>query len=402
LPPPNFVEPIDTLIQTPLQEAPAFESVPPFAAPPSATESPPPWKDNWDGPASDLSTMSSPSNSLTTLNTPPPPTAVSPQSVDVKTPLGRGNVRRISSEPVKQANSVTTKRSVSLETAQTRYTPTSARQPLSFEPVRPENSSNTPRLAFTPPKRIDSSPKQQPTTFHSEVKQDFISPSRLIENPAEPLSTVQSPVRETVERFIQSQQQLVETGETDKIRLAFIQLSQSYENNQYSEAERGMMRPILDRLALKVIYSKDAHILESPYRVKSGETVETIAKDYNLNPALLRKINGFSMTQQPVAGAILKVVFGQFDAQISTKRKEMTILLGGLYAGRFTFTCPHPEISERSGEYFVTYKTNQMVTLNNGWILATPYTKDATIVFADQDAKEIFDILSEQSVFVVE
>jgi hypothetical protein len=43
-----------------------------------------------------------------------------------------------------------------------------------------------------------------------------------------------------------------------------------------------------------------------------------------------------------------------------------------------------------------------MVALSNGWKLATAHTKDATIVFADQDAREIFDILSEQSVIVVE
>jgi hypothetical protein len=43
-----------------------------------------------------------------------------------------------------------------------------------------------------------------------------------------------------------------------------------------------------------------------------------------------------------------------------------------------------------------------MVVLNNGWVLATDYTRDATIVFSDRDAREIFDILSEQSVIVLE
>jgi hypothetical protein len=109
-----------------------------------------------------------------------------------------------------------------------------------------------------------------------------------------------------------------------------------------------------------------------------------------------------SINQQLAAGTILKVVYGQFDAQISTRRKEMTLLLGGLYAGRFAFTCPRTEIAARSGEFFVSHKTDQMVALNNGWTLAAAHSKDATILFSNQDAREIFDILSKQSVIVVE
>ena len=163
-----------------------------------------------------------------------------------------------------------------------------------------------------------------------------------------------------------------------------------------------MMLPILDSLALTVIYARDTHILEAPYRVKPGETVESIAQDFNLTPAFLRKLNDLSVPRAVAAGTMLKVVEGQFDARISVERQELTLLLGGLYAGRFSFALPHAGIPVRKGEFYVTHRTDRTLALNNGWTLATAHVRDATIVFPDQDAREIFDILSELSVIVVE
>jgi hypothetical protein len=98
----------------------------------------------------------------------------------------------------------------------------------------------------------------------------------------------------------------------------------------------------------------------------------------------------------------LKVVHGQFDARISVKRKELILLLGGLYAGRFPFTVPNVSVSSRSGEFLVAHRSDRTMTLTNGWTLGAASSRDATIVFADQDVREIFDILSEQSVIVLE
>jgi hypothetical protein len=99
---------------------------------------------------------------------------------------------------------------------------------------------------------------------------------------------------------------------------------------------------------------------------------------------------------------MLKVVYGQFDARISIQRRELTLLLGGLYAGRFSFSLPNANIPVHRGEFYVTQRTGRMLTLNNGWILATNHTRNATIILTEQDAREIFDILSEHSVILVE
>ena len=378
----------------------SFQALPPIAPrsvtqPVPATESPPPWNENWDGPASNISALSPPSERLHSSIPPSPNTHTQPSS-DIKTasPFDGGSVRRIEPGSVKQGLAFAATENVPMDSVPPRYTQTAARQPLAFEPAKPESATNTPFVAFAPPKQTVSSP-QHPI----ESSGDSSAPIAAVAAAAAAPPTT---VPETVERFIQSQRQLIETGVPENIRQAYIQLSRLYEHKQLSSAERGMLRPLLDTLALKVIYSKDSHILESPYRVKPGETIESIAKDYNLNPVFLRKINGLAVPRELAPGTTLKVVYGQFDARISIKQKELTLLLGGLYAGQFSFAFPNTEIPVRSGEFFVAHRSDQMVALNNGWKLATPHMKDATIVFADQDAQDIFDILSEQSVIVVE
>ena len=333
-----------------------------------------------------------------------------------------------------------------------RYTQMAARHSLAFEPVKREGASTAPVVAFVPPQQIEAQQAEttlqpaQPFSEQFEFEQfepkfnstpDFVAARvpnpaavrqlgtpRRIENPteqhfpaaptqsagisvesgvipAESATITETAISETLERFVQTQRQWAESDDHEKNRLAFIHLSRLYEQDQLNEAERAMMQPILDSLALKVIYARDTHILEPAHQVKPGETVESIAKDFNIPAALLRKINGLAIHQEAAAGMMLKVVVGQFDAQISIKRQELTLLLGGLYAGQFPFTMPHP-VSARSGEFFIRHKTDRIATMNNGWTLATVDAGNATFVFTDQDAREIFGILSEMSVIVLE
>ena len=339
-----------------------------------------------------------------------------------------------------------------------RYTQTAARHSLAFEPVRREGTSTAPVIVFVPPQQeetrqaevqqtaaqqIEAAPQpvqqlpSQPFEPKFNSAPDFVAAHvpnpaavrqlgspRRIENlteqqfpaasapsagisaesgviPAPSATVAETAISETLERFVQTQQQWAESEDHEKKRLAFIHLSRLYEQNQLSEAERAMIQPILDSLALTVIYARDTHILEPAHQVKPGETIESIAEDFNIPAALLRKINGFSVHQEAAAGMILKVVVGQFDARISIKRQELTLLLGGLYAGKFPFTMPH-SLSAQSGEFFIRHKTDRMVTMNNGWTFATADAGNATFVFTDQDAREIFSILSEMSVIVLE
>jgi LysM repeat protein len=295
------------------------------------------------------------------------------------------------------------------------YTPTSIRQPLTFEPIRPGTSSTAPSIVFAPPRSFDA---QQTEPATATVKP--VGTPRLIENiPAAPAAPVvaMSPQRtahsaqpvappqpaapETAEQFIRAQWQLAESGNPDSVFRAYSQLSKLYEKDQLSESERAVLLPLLDALAINVIYARASHILEPPYSVKPGDTIETIAQEYKLTPSLLRKINGLAPFQELPPGTMLKVLGGQFDARISIKRKELTLLLGGLYAGRFPFMLSSPGVSTPSGEYFVTQKDSRTIALDNGWVLSTAFGRNVTLIFGDTGAQEIFDILSEQSVIVV-
>jgi LysM repeat protein len=218
-------------------------------------------------------------------------------------------------------------------------------------------------------------------------------------------------IRETVERFIKAQTVLIESGDTNKIRNAFVQLSRLYEHQELSDAEKVFMLPLLDRLALNVIYSRNAHILEQAYIIRLGDSIDSIARTFDLSPALLMKINGLTGARPLEPGTELKVIVGHFDAKISAGHRELTLILGGLYAGRFPIALGE-RIEHLRGEFYVSSKTDtwneKSLTLNNGVVFYgtdRPQPGDplaTTVRFTQQDAKELFDILTEGSVIVFE
>jgi LysM repeat protein len=240
----------------------------------------------------------------------------------------------------------------------------------------------------------------------------FVAVESTSAMPVTEIPVQQAPmIRETVERFIKAQTVLIESGEAAKIRNAFVQLSRLYEHQELNETEKAYMLPLLDRLALNVIYSRNAHILESAYIIRLGDSVDSIARTFDLSPALLMKINGLTGARPLEPGTELKIVVGHFDAKISAGHRELTLILGGLYAGRFPVALGE-RIEHLRGEFYVSSKTDawneKSLTLNNGVVLYgtdRPQPGDplaTTVRFTQQDAKELLDILTEHSVIVFE
>jgi hypothetical protein len=91
---------------------------------------------------------------------------------------------------------------------------------------------------------------------------------------------------------------------------------------------------LLDQLAGTVIYSRQS-ILEPPYQVQPGDTLESIAHRHQVTPELLGRINGIDPQAPLTPGEEIKVLRGPFDAEVSRDRGEMTLFLGRYYAGRF-------------------------------------------------------------------
>ncbi len=130
-----------------------------------------------------------------------------------------------------------------------------------------------------------------------------------------------------------------------KLAEAHLALSTLYGHPDLPEEQARQIVSLLDRLAGTVIYSRQ-HYLEPAYFAKSGETIEQVARQYNVPWQLLARINGLmppgasnndeATKDQPLPeGMELKVIHGPFDAVVSLEKQELTLLLHDRYAGRF-------------------------------------------------------------------
>lgn len=120
----------------------------------------------------------------------------------------------------------------------------------------------------------------------------------------------------------------------DKRKAALATLSIFYNTPNISGEQRSEMLARLDPLAREVIYSK-RHLLEQPHRITRSETLQDVARIYDVPWQLLANINGIEDPMTILPGTELKVVRGPFRAEINLTLKELTLFMGDYYAGRF-------------------------------------------------------------------
>ncbi|MDA0658862.1 MAG: LysM peptidoglycan-binding domain-containing protein [Planctomycetota bacterium] len=118
-----------------------------------------------------------------------------------------------------------------------------------------------------------------------------------------------------------------------KIADSLFTLSIWYQDLRFTEEQRVQCLKLLDELAADVIYSREHH-LQPAYIVRSGETMETIATQFQVPSQFLARVNGIEPPFQLVDGESIKVVQGPFRAEIDIRRREMTLFVGSYYAGR--------------------------------------------------------------------
>ena len=131
-------------------------------------------------------------------------------------------------------------------------------------------------------------------------------------------------------------------------------LSQWYGNPALTPGEAEQVQSLLNQLAGTVVYSTQS-CLEPPYTVKAGDTLESVAKQYDVPWQLLAKINGVAASDQVQAGQQLKVIHGPFAATVDLGKNQMTLLLDGRYAGRFPITT-EPSAITTEGQWVVEQK----------------------------------------------
>ena len=188
------------------------------------------------------------------------------------------------------------------------------------------------------------------------VRDPFDPPRQLslLTPPSTPLPSTPHAPPLKLEPTLQQVKLLV--GE-NKLAEALFELSQVYDNPDLPSFQAREITHILDQMAARVIYSRE-HLLEKPYRVRPGDTLDSIADNYQVPALLLARINGISDRQDLPAGKELKVLKGPFSAQISTDHSEITLMLDGRYAGRFPVSLSD-DVSRASGMWTVRPKNVQ-------------------------------------------
>ena len=140
----------------------------------------------------------------------------------------------------------------------------------------------------------------------------------------------------------------------DKRKDALATLSIFYNTPSISGEQRSEMLARLDPLAREVIYSK-RHLLEQPHRMSRNETLQDVARAYDVPWQLLANINDIQDPLTILPGTELKVVRGPFRAEINLTYQELTLFMGDYYAGRFPIAVGNDPIASE-GSYTIQDK----------------------------------------------
>lgn len=172
--------------------------------------------------------------------------------------------------------------------------------------------------------------------------------------PAKNTTELETPIVAGANDFFDAWMSAREQVNNGELKAALKKLSAYQNNPSVSESHNQQLLSTLDYLAAEVIYSRNHH-LQPAHLVKNGETIESIAHQFNVPATLLRNINGLRAEVQPVTGDEIKVMQGPFRAEVSLDHNELTLFLDDMYAGRFAVkvgTSPAP----RAGAFQIQAK----------------------------------------------
>ncbi|HEY2880875.1 MAG TPA: LysM peptidoglycan-binding domain-containing protein [Pirellulales bacterium] len=212
-------------------------------------------------------------------------------------------------------------------------------------------------------------------------------------------------MRHDYESSMRSGQTLLKQG---KLVEALREFSRWYDHPAVSPEDQAILLDMLSQISGTVIYSRE-HWLAPPYVVRTGDTLETVAQQYQVPWQLLAKINGIENASGLIPGEKLKVVRGPFQAQLNRKQDTLTVFVDGLYAGRFKVQGAG-EVMKPDGEYpvakfpanhpsntahlpYISFGGDLHLTIADGPVAPNP----GTLRISQHDMDDVFDILSERS-----
>ncbi len=201
-------------------------------------------------------------------------------------------------------------------------------------------STNTPNFGMNTadsknPGGFPASATEFPTSAKSLPPLDLSNDPGSLSNSigSSPIS-VQSSASKSYEN---AKELAIEQIDRRNLKDALATLSVFYNAPEITTEQRQDLLDLLDALSREVVFSRQ-HLLEMPYVVAPGETLEQVAKQYDLPPEILARINSIDTTTPLRSGEKLKVVPGPFRAEVDLAKNELTLFLGDLYAGRYPVT----------------------------------------------------------------
>ncbi len=361
----------------------------------------------------DVPALSSP----TSNSVPAPPAFASQGSVHTSPPAQGSNVSADDGSQFVQREAVAESRDQGLIEALKNQSPaesssgTFAAPPDRYASTRPDVSQF--ESFASPPARSEDSAPLTGGGFHANVD-------------------AQTPIGGTESLTIRSVWEIVDRSvESEDFYTALKLLSGFYKDPTLTGPQRQRLMGWLDALAAKVIFSSEDHLVSQPYVAHADESLAEISKNWQVPPQLIANIHRDDVSNLDTipAGTRLKQVPGPFHAELNLEARVITLFLGDLYAGRF------PVVIGTSGEpkpgtFEVVLKSESGYTWRdstgkefppdaeeNGygphWIglsgaLCIHAIRQGTedghagcIGLSQQDAMDLFSILSEQSKFTI-
>lgn len=265
----------------------------------------------------------------------------------------------------------------------------------------PSLGTATGNQAGTPYNANASAYSTPPTSESSNYEASQTTPLNFGETtpiaPADEFTTAWVKIQEALQR--------------NELTRAHLLASQWHGAPMLSASQRGEVDTLLSELAGTVVYSLE-HRLEPAYPVRAGETLETIAQQYQVPWELLAKINGIATPEAVQPGQLLKVVRGPFDAEVVLSSSELVLMLDDRFAGKFpvqidgiigsstTWRVDQKQILPTGGT------TGRMIVLRNEQgtsfalsdIQSPAQIHQGQLRVASNDASDLYDILSVGSV----
>ncbi|MDD3468954.1 MAG: L,D-transpeptidase [Thermoguttaceae bacterium] len=134
--------------------------------------------------------------------------------------------------------------------------------------------------------------------------------------------------------------QRVDSGNTAEYERTLRELTDLYRHTSLNVVQRDELVQMLDDLAYGTIWSQNYYLMP-PVKATGTETILQIASQCGISARLLIRINQLEGVvtdpRQPLpVGTVVKTLRGPFEAEISLERREMTVYVDQMYAGRFS------------------------------------------------------------------